>query len=461
MAPTCGQIAWWRAPDLVALRERHGTIEHLVIQIEFMGQLARNPRAEFSIPGASKSTAGATGFADVIALATREIWEIKPKHLAAQASAEAAKYVGFAGGSCPPAWKSGTGYFPVRQWVFKFDGKSPLPAISFNNIGPKDPILVVEGPDLKAELVSEQGGPGAITYVWKIKGKEERSVPARIAWALRAVIVDVIFGLTVSPVPQANAPPVPVALPGGAPAPFDKPPVPPDDLPPIQWRPLVYNAGDLLPEMLKALPSLQRTLQERCGLFQFPGTSVLLVLEEAAFNKMIGPRIVAFQLSQEALRTNPERWAEVLAIGAIGALADIVGITVIVVLGGGFALGPVGMQGAVATGGVVLVALEGGAGAGTVAPAAPIAAGFVKSATAVAALAAGTVMFVGIPEARADDPKAVARVLASPMDLTIQKLRAPLPLVGSVVRHQGADWRVAGFAFTPGVEPIAGKSNGP
>ncbi len=472
MAPTCGQIAWWRSPDLVALRERHGTVEHLVIQIEFMSQIARLPRAEFSVPGASKSTPGATGFADVVALASREIWEIKPKHAEAQASAEAGKYVGFAGGSCPPAWKAGNSYFPTRQWVFTFSGKSPIPKISFRGIGSKDPVLVVEGPDMKAELFSEQGSPGAITYVWKINGKLERVVPARIAWALRAAIVDTIFGMSVSPVPAANAPPVPVALPGGAAPPFDKPPVPPDDLPPIQWSPLVFQPGNLLPELLKVFPQLQRNLQDRFGLMQMPGTSVVLAIEEKAFNALVGARFVAFQASQLSLKTDPARWAEVLAIGAVGAIADVIGLTIIVVLGGSFALDaapaaavtePAAIEGAVASGRAILVVLRGGSGLlGQTTKMAPIAAEFANSAKAAAALAAGTALFIGIPEARADDPKAPRKVDASPADFALQRLRAPLPPIGSIFRHNNADRRVAGIATNNEViEPIAGKKNGP
>jgi hypothetical protein len=164
-----------------------------------------------------------------------------------------------------------------------------------------------------------------------------------------------------------------------------------------------------------------------------------------------------------------------VAIGAAGGIADIVGLTIMIVVGGSFALeagapaaggvaalAPEQVEAAVASGRAVLVVLRGGAGALGTTTQGSLSAGFVASAKAAGALAAGTVLFVGIPEARADDPKKPAKMQASPADLVVQKLRSPLPLIGSIARHQSADWRVAGFASNQQVlEPIVGKKNGP
>ena len=35
---SCGDISWWRSPDLVGLLERHGQAEHLVVQVDFLIQ---------------------------------------------------------------------------------------------------------------------------------------------------------------------------------------------------------------------------------------------------------------------------------------------------------------------------------------------------------------------------------------------------------------------------------------
>lgn len=104
---SCGAIAWWRAPDFAGLLERHGQVEHLVVQFDFLTQVWRDPRAEYSIPGASKSRNGTTSYADIVSIWTREIWEIKPKHLEDQAFCEAAWYVKNAKVSCGPQWEPG------------------------------------------------------------------------------------------------------------------------------------------------------------------------------------------------------------------------------------------------------------------------------------------------------------------------------------------------------------------
>src|SRR5215470_15346474 len=98
----CGDIAWWRDPDLKALLERHGAAEHFVIQADFLEQPHRNGRIEFSVPGASKSGSGRTGYADIVSVASSEIWEIKPKHLEDKAVSEAVNYVKRAKAACGP-----------------------------------------------------------------------------------------------------------------------------------------------------------------------------------------------------------------------------------------------------------------------------------------------------------------------------------------------------------------------
>src|SRR5262245_1414468 len=102
---TCGTIAWWREPDFVGLLERHGQVEHLIVQFDFLTQVERNGRAEYSIPSASKTRNGQTGYADIVAIATGEIWEIKPRGREDQAFREAEWYVKKAKASCGPQWR--------------------------------------------------------------------------------------------------------------------------------------------------------------------------------------------------------------------------------------------------------------------------------------------------------------------------------------------------------------------
>src|SRR5450755_435878 len=106
----CGDISRWRAPDFVGLLQRHGQVEHLVVQFDFLVQPQRDGRAEYSLPGASKTQNGQTGFADIVSIATGEIWEIKSEKLEDNAVKEAVWYVDKAKLACSPNWRAGTSF---------------------------------------------------------------------------------------------------------------------------------------------------------------------------------------------------------------------------------------------------------------------------------------------------------------------------------------------------------------
>ena len=155
---SCGDIFWWRTPNPDNILQRHGAAEHLVIQFDFLSQAIRNGRAEYSIPEASKKTGG-TGFADIVSLASGEIWEIKPEHLVKDAVDEAQWYVSKAKKSCPPPK-------PAQKWVagesFTTSGRYGVPGL----------VLRLSGGSMMAELYAKQGPPGAVLYKWYIDGKE-------------------------------------------------------------------------------------------------------------------------------------------------------------------------------------------------------------------------------------------------------------------------------------------------
>lgn len=252
----CGDIDWWRAPDLEALLVRHGLAEHLIVQVDFIFQAWRNPRAEFSIPGASKAGSGGTGYADVVSLASHEIWEIKPKHLAKDAAREAEHYVEFARAQCGPLWVPGTRY------------------TASNRLGGGGVVFRLEGGGNKAELIAEQGSPGVITYEWRINGKRmQLKDAARFSWAIRAQVVTDYF--------TAGQPPQP--LPGAR---------PPHNLPPIKFKPPVLRPDACIPQLAKLVGALLQSLRTTCQQTMVENSTVAILLEERMVDALVGPSIV-------------------------------------------------------------------------------------------------------------------------------------------------------------------------
>jgi len=176
----CGESPPWYLEDiaerLLGARWR-GTMEHLVIQLDFMLQVARRPRTEWSIPHASKSVLrqvvggpgtrvpepredAATGFADVVSLRTGEIWEIKPLRLVATAVMEAQFYAKAARRFCPGPWTAGNSYTTSAAAQAKYGAGS-------------DVVWRLPGGKVKVELHAAQRGPGAIAYWWTFDGRRE------------------------------------------------------------------------------------------------------------------------------------------------------------------------------------------------------------------------------------------------------------------------------------------------
>jgi hypothetical protein len=163
----------WRPPtDPERFLEFRGEIEHFITQMDFMTR--PGARAEYSIPAASKSGSGRTGYADAVDTVTNEIWEIKPEHLQTLAVTEADRYVTYADAACAPRnWKPGTSYSP------KTDPLWPPPGVV----------------DLGFRLRARQGDAGAILYKWEF-GKElleAFALSLLIKFAARA-IKDAVFG---------------------------------------------------------------------------------------------------------------------------------------------------------------------------------------------------------------------------------------------------------------------------
>lgn len=187
---SCGDTTWWRAPDFVGLLERHGQAEHLVVQCDFLTQVWRNPDYEYSIPGASKSLNGKTGYADIISIETREIWEIKLKHLEDKAFKEAAWYVKNAKVSCGLPWQAGNSF------------------TTSNLYGGGGVVYRLEGQGEKAELIAQQGRPGTVLYFWRINGKDMPFPVSSLSWFIKKQIIADYFtsGQPPQPLPGAKSP---------------------------------------------------------------------------------------------------------------------------------------------------------------------------------------------------------------------------------------------------------------
>lgn len=152
-----------------------GVMEHLCVQADFLTQVARAPRAEYSIPFAGKNENN-DGFADIVSVSAREIWEIKPKNRVSDAAAEAAFYVKKANASCGLGWREGTSYRAAGRY--------------------QNPNVVFETPPgrLVAELHAWQPGPpGAVVYEWRVRGRKEQALSAYELRAARQIVANEYF----------------------------------------------------------------------------------------------------------------------------------------------------------------------------------------------------------------------------------------------------------------------------
>jgi len=413
---SCGDIAWWRAPDLVGLLERHGQVEHLVVQFDFITQVQRIGRAEYSIPGASKKKDRTTGFADIISMATSEIWEIKPDNLESKAVDEANWYVLNAIKSCGPNWRNGTSYTAANRY------------------GKQGVVYRKEGGGNKAELFAKQGQPGAILYYWEINGKRDPAQQLAFGWALRQAVVSDYFAVsgTLQPLEGAKAP---------------------NNLPPGKFKPPVLKPNGCIPELGKFVDMLQRAIRTTCQPVIFDNAAVAIMVEEAAYNAMVGPRIVAQQMGlMQVKQDDPtvKLYKETLAIIttaglAHSAVAAVFALAALIIL-------IIGTNPEVA-GGVVVVALES-------APAAAVpvlatggvmgtfTAGLAANMPTALAAGAGLVVFA-IPRAsKADSGQPVAVDVSLPKYVALMPSEVANVRVGQSMIINGGTWYVAGIATT-------------
>lgn len=96
----------------------NGTMEHWLIQLDYLSQHPNEGEREYKIPAAGPN--GGFGYADVVNLSTREIFEIKPLSLTGVGIAEVENYVLKANINCSSSgnsnipWQKGfsVGYSP-------------------------------------------------------------------------------------------------------------------------------------------------------------------------------------------------------------------------------------------------------------------------------------------------------------------------------------------------------------
>jgi hypothetical protein len=411
----CGDISWWRAPDFVGLLQRHGQVEHLVVQFDFLVQPQRDGRAEYSLPGASKTQNGQTGFADIVSIATGEIWEIKSEKLEDNAVKEAVWYVDKAKLACSPNWRAGT---------------------SFTTKDGTGIVYRLEGNGNKAELVARQGRAGAVIYFWRINGRKQPSLEPFFAWALRQQIVSDYFstGQTLQPIPGSKAP---------------------NDFPPGKFKPPRLLPGGCIPQLNKFLPTLTKSVQTTCAQTVFENGAVAILLEASVFNAIVGPSIVAQQMG--LMQVKPPASTEKLYKEAMDALAvaEKTARVLAVVIGIEVVLGLIILGGIELAGGAFVFACEATPVAATAAVTTEgligsLIAGVRASQALRAVVAAGAAILVfAIPRASmADEGTPVA------FDVSVPKLKVLKPSevtkwrVGQSTTIDGAEWIVAGIAKT-------------
>jgi hypothetical protein len=362
----CGDIDWWRggAPDFVGLLERHGQAEHLVVQFDFLVQPTRLARAEFSIPGASKTRNGATGYADIVSVATQDIWEVKPYNLEGKAVEEAAWYATNAKIACGPQWKPGQTYTTKDN----------------NGI-----VFVVEGGGNRAELHAWQGPPGAVLYQWEINGKKVELPNAFYGRAIREDIIKKYFYAPIQRLPNARPEP--------------------NDLPPIKWKPPVYARGlfdqlalpgadRLAALIIKAVRSMYQQVPE--------GGAIAVALEPEIVDFIIGAAKAAQTVSRLQVKTDPTvdlyRKA-LLAVTGVGAGGQgLVGLAI--------GIGAVFYVGA----GLVVEFVAATAALAVVSPSAAVAslAASLRAARVALAVGAGLFAFIVPRASRADQTELVS-----------------------------------------------------
>jgi hypothetical protein len=417
----CGEVEWWREPDLKGLLFRHGQIEHLAVQLDFSVQVWRDPRAEYSIPGASKNLSGNTGYADIVSIETGEIWEIKPKYPEPdgeeQALKEAAWYVKNAKVSCGLRWHVGNSF--TTSGLFGGGGV----------------VYQVEGNGNKAQLIAQQGRPGTVLYFWRYNGKEVKlsELSSQFSYFLKKEMITDYF--------TAGQPPKP--LDGSK---------PPNNFPPGKFKPPVLWPDGCIPQLGKSIPGLIKSIHTTCAQTVLENSAVAILLEINVINALVGREVVAKQIS--TIRVPPVNPRDKLyreALGAIlgasvahGAIALAFGLTAAVALL---------IEGAVLVGGVIIVSLR---TALAVAPALVpegLMGTFAASVRAAQALrmpvAAGAALVAfAIPRASLAEPNTPVAFDVSFAKFVVLKPREANVRVGQSKTIDGVEWIVAGVAKT-------------
>jgi len=417
----CGDIAWWRAPDFVGLLQRHGQIEHLIIQFDFLVQLDRDPRAEFSIPGASKSVPGRVGFADIVSVAGKQIWEVKPKHLEELAAKEATHYLKFAEAGCGGGWELGNSYH-VSDFTKSLYGAENI-------------LYRAEAPGLRYELIGEQGVAGTALYHWRLNGNPIGALDAAWSWAVRGKIMMDYFGKQ-----------VPAPIKGSKP--------PPNDIPPIKFKPPVLVPDGCIPLLKRGLVAINKAIVTTCAGRIVDGGGVAVLLEETAYSAIVGPSNVARTVQNLQVTADPQVvFARALYV-ALSASASAFGVPY-----AAWMLWEAGVA-------VICALTEGGTAA---APAAIPAAGTAGSralgaellslfATAVrgmkfrSVVAGGTTwLVVAIPRVSQAAPGKPAAVDLFPFKFQILKPREMAGArIGQMMKLQGTEHYIVALAQTPG-----------
>jgi len=414
---SCGDTNWWREPDLVGLLQRHGQAEHLVVQCDFATQVWRDPRMEYSIPGASKSRTGSSGFADIVSVETREIWEIKPRHLEDQASREADWYVKWAKVGCHPAWVPGTTF------------------TTSNLYGGGGVVYRLEGNGNKAELIARQGRPGTVLYFWRINGQELPSLVPYFAWCIRDQIVKDYFpdGLQ------------PQALPGSKPG---------DNFPPVKFKPPVPSPDACIPVFIPFLVGLYKQIRTTCAQTMVENSSVAILVQASIVDALVGPLKVAEQIKNMQLPPQDPTitlYREALAVLLGASVAHgVVGLAV----GIAYAL-PLIIAGAVQVGSVLVLTCETALAGGTAATVpsggllGSLAAGIraVLSLRTAVATGASFVIFA-IPRASYADSKKPDGFEVSMARFVVLKPSESNVRVGQSKIIDGVEWKIAGIAKT-------------
>ncbi|MGW5572889.1 hypothetical protein ACWEVD_16940 [Nocardia thailandica] len=429
----CGEIAWWRAPDVAQMMLRYGEVEHLVIQFNFCCQAWRGPRAEYSIPHAAKSArtqpyrppirTDPTGYADLVCLETHQIWEIKPKRLAPAAAAEAGWYVNRARLSCGSAWELGT-TFSVLRWYRK-----------------PDVVFRAQAPGVDAELHAWQGAPGAVLYEWVINGVPVPVLEPGLARDLRGAILFQFYPEHAVPALLAR---------GGQAARYLRPEV---------------GRGDCLPELADHAATLTAAIVAAGAPAVPEYRAVALLVDEAFYEALVGPRLVRERMATMAVPVTGSGRAAVeyarkltdLVAEVVRLLAPMVAAGAIV-LTGAVAVGaltasptpaPVKVVGLAAAGGAVLVALE------TAAKAAPpptglagtLSSSLAAQPTALRMASGGTLVVFGVPRGGADGsttPTTLAAIVPKYVVLDRRQTESARP--GGSVTVEGATWYIAALA---------------